>query len=157
MADPVQLLKAKKEQILAEAKRQVEALDSDARELERMQSLAEKYGLVLTEKPVAVQKTSTGTVTESPAPQLQLTSSSANIGAVPAYKQAFAAAEKLVRGYGHPMELKDIFPRLIEQGVPLAGVRPQSTLSAYLSHPKSPMLSVRKGLWWLKGEPIPDE
>lgn len=157
MADPVQLLKAKKEQILAEAQRQAEALDSDARELERMQSLAEKYGLVLTEKPITAQKTNAVTVKESPAPQLQLSPTSAAVVAIPAYKQAFAAAEKLVRAYGHPMELKDIFPRLIELGVPLAGVRPQSTLSAYLSHPKSPMLSVRKGLWWLKGEPIPDE
>jgi hypothetical protein len=46
MVDPIQMLRTKKAKILADAQREAEASDADARELERLAALAEVWVLL---------------------------------------------------------------------------------------------------------------
>ncbi len=145
MVDPIAALKAKKAKILADAQREAEALDADARELERLASLADKYGLALVEKDTG--KLNGKEETEIPAFDPD----------GPVYKAAISVSENVLRTAGAPLELSVLYDACVGAGVRLGGVRPQSTLSAYLSHPKSTVCSIRKGLYWLKDRPRPDE
>lgn len=142
MSDPFEQLRAKKAKILEEAQRQAAAVDADLAELERLQALASKYGLTLTATEIA-----RGTRPMVPP---------GSAAAEPAYLRAIKAAEELVQAAGHPLELGDIYDGLVKRGVPLAGERPRSTLSAYLSHEKSTLESIRKGWYWLKGQKVPE-
>ena len=72
------------------------------------------------------------------------------------YLKAIAAAEAVIRSEGRPVELKVIYDR-IHDAVDLSGEKPRNVLSAYLSHQKSTLQSVRKGWWWLKDTPIPPD
>jgi len=134
--DPLAALKARKAKLLAD----VEALDADARELERLKALADKYGFELTEK--AQTKGQNGVPV------------SINIEG-PAYRAAINVAENAIRAAGQPLEFKEIYDACVSQRVPLGGKRPESTLSAYLSHSKSTVQSIRKGVYWLKNAPMP--
>jgi hypothetical protein len=73
----------------------------------------------------------------------------------PAYKAAISVAENALKAARGPLELSQLFDACISSGVPLGGKRPVSTLSAYLSHPKSTVQSIRKGVYWLKGVDLP--
>jgi hypothetical protein len=161
MVDPVAAIRAKKAKILADAQREAEALDADARDLERLASLAEKYGYTLAEKtPVE------GEVVVSEG-EFELANGERLAGSLietipvdvngPAYKAAISVAERTLREARMPLELSVLFDSCISVGVPLGGVRPQSTLSAYLSHKNSTVESIRKGVYWLKGIPVPVE
>jgi hypothetical protein len=140
MPDPLELLRAKKAKILEDAQREAAAVDADLTELERLQTLASKYGLALT--PAEIARGTTARISPDPDGE-------------PAYMRAIKAAEGLVRAANHPLELSDIYDGLVKRGVPLAGERPRSTLSAYLSHEKSTLESIKKGWYWLKGQPVP--
>lgn len=145
MIDPVEVLKAKKAKILADAQQQADAVDADVRELERLRSLAEKYDLVLIEK--------SGDLTRFFEAKIQSEKPIELNGAV--YKAAINVSENAIRAARQPLELSVLFDACESAGVKLGGQRPQSTLSAYLSHPKSTVESIRKGLYWLKGVPRP--
>jgi hypothetical protein len=73
----------------------------------------------------------------------------------PAYRAAICVAENALRAAQGPLELNQIYDACLSAKVPLAGKRPLSTLSAYLSHEKSTVKSIRKGVYWLKDEPLP--
>ncbi len=47
MSDPFQILKAKRAKIIEDAKQEIAVIDHDLRELERLQNLANKYGLTV--------------------------------------------------------------------------------------------------------------
>ncbi len=51
MSDPFQILKAKRAKIIEDAKLELAVIDNDLRELERFQSLANKYGLTVVADP----------------------------------------------------------------------------------------------------------
>jgi hypothetical protein len=150
MIDPTKLIKARKAKLLAEAQRQADALlekaqreaqtlDAEARDLDRLASLAEKYGFALVEKDKAING--------SGGPSVDVTG--------PAYRAAINVSENALRAAGQPLELNELFDACLSAKVPLAGKRPRQTLSAYLSHPKSTVESIRKGVYWLKGEEVP--
>lgn len=138
MVDPLEILRAKKAKILADAQREAESLDADARELERFKALAEKYGLAVVEKGAPVKEAISRPDTNGAA-----------------YKAAISVAEQALKAAGKPLELSELFDACHSVGVRLAGKRPQSTLSAYLAHDKSTVHSIRKGVYWLKGVPEP--
>lgn len=140
MMNPVEVLRAKRAKILADAQRAADALDADARELERLTLLAEKYGLALVEKTETANGEEVITVDPSG----------------PAYRAAINISENALKAAGRPLELNMLFDACISAGVPLAGKRPQSTLSAYLSHQASTVESIRRGVYWLKGVNPPD-
>jgi hypothetical protein len=142
MSDPLEALRAKKAKILEDAQREAATVDSDLAQLERLQELAGKYGLALT--PAEVSRGNSVRIN----PERYV--------AEPAYARAIRTAEELVRVANHPLELGDIYDGLVKRGVPLAGERPRSTLSAYLAHEKSTLRSIRKGWYWLKGVPVPE-
>jgi len=149
MADPLQALKAKKAEILETAQREAEAVDVDLRELERLQTLADKYGLALAPKGAAGAKSASN----GHAPDL--------LGAPPSsearYVVAIREADKLVRSRARPVQFTELYEWVVGHGVVLGGKRPESTLSAYLAHDKSTLQSIRKGWYWLKGVPIPKD
>ena len=151
MVDPVAALRAKSAQILAEAQRRAEALDADARELERLATLADKYGFTLVEKASASANGATsGIATEGDSEGLEPIDENS-----PAYKMAILASERALKAAGGPLELNQLFDACLHLGVQIGGKRPLSTLSAYLAHEKSTVESIRKGVYWLKGTPIP--
>ena len=115
---------------LADAQREAEALDADARELERLAALAEKYGYS------SVEKQQSNGVVPNPfqTPFPFQTDTPAFDAKTPAYRAAISVAENAIKAAGQPLELSVIFDACVDQHVPLAGKRPQSTLSAYLSH-----------------------
>ncbi|WP_076858709.1 hypothetical protein [Bradyrhizobium mercantei] len=149
MSDPFEALRAKKAKILADAEREAAAVDADLRDLERLKVLAEKYGFTLA--PATIEQ-----AVRMQAPLRILPKPGNEEREEPAYARAIKAAEELVRAASHPLELSDIYDGLVKRGVPLAGERPRSTLSAYLSHEKSTLQSIRKGWYWLKDEPVPE-
>lgn len=139
--DAIAALKAKRAQILANAQREAEALDADARELERAQAIAAKYGLELVEK---VRASGAPRAVEAKPAKPE-----------PTYRTAITVSETALRAAGAPLELSQLFDACQRQGVPLAGKRPQSTLSAYLAHDSSTVESIRRGIYWLRGVPVP--
>ena len=147
MVDPVAAIKAKKAKILADAQREADALDADAREIERLQSLAEKYGLALVEKTQAAEPA-------EPDEEPEMNGVTVDLDG-PAYRAAINVSENLIKAATAPLELDLLFDACVHAGVPLGGKRPRSTLSAYLSHPKSTLESIRHGVYWLKGVPVP--
>lgn len=147
MVNPLQKIEAEKARIMEEARRKADALDADARELARLAELAEKYGYSLVDAK-AVQTPHHPPAEVDPAPP-------ANSNGT-AYRAAINAAENVIKAAGAPLELSVIFDACVDMGVPLAGKRPQSTLSAYLSHPASTVYSVRRGVYWLKGVDLPN-
>lgn len=149
MSDPLELLRAKKAKILEDAEREAAAVDADLRELERLRVLAEKYGLTIA--PSSIEQ-----AVKMHEPLRILPKPGSGEREEPAYAKAIKAAEEMVRAANHPLELSDIYDGLVKRGVPLAGERPRSTLSAYLSHEKSTLESIRKGWYWLKGQPVPE-
>jgi hypothetical protein len=149
MVDPVDVLKAKKAKILADAQREADAVDDDVREFERLRSLAEKYDLVLVEKSearprVRLVELKNGQLRDKP---LEVNEA--------AYKAAISVAEHALKQAKGPLELTVLFDACVSAGVPIGGQRPVNTLSAYLSHPKSTVESIRKGVYWLKGVDLP--
>jgi hypothetical protein len=139
MTDPIATLKAQKAKILADAQQAADALDADTRELERLKALADKYGLTLVEKGASEPDSRPHDAQPLVDPE------------GPAYKAAINVSENAIRAAKLPLELGILYDACIGAGVPLAGKRPQSTLSAYLAHEKSTVESIRRGLYWLKG------
>ncbi len=133
---------------MAKAERDADALEGEARELEHLAALADKYGLTLVEKPAGANGAA------STEPVSRVISVTVDING-PAYKAAINASENAIRAAGHPLELSELFDACESLGVKLGGQRPQSTLSAYLAHSKSTVESIRKGVYWLKGVPTP--
>jgi hypothetical protein len=134
--------KADAERVLASAKRQAEALDDDAREMEKLVTLADKYGYMLVPK---VAQNGNGLA--------EIDIHVDRNG--PAYKAAISVSENALKAAGSPLELSQLFDACVSARVPLAGKRPQSTLSAYLSHQNSTVESIRRGVYWLKGVDVP--
>ncbi len=145
MTDPVAVLKARRAKILADAQREAETLDADAHELERLQAIAEKYGLTLTDKTQAA----------APGDVVPIVRKAMRVQREPAYRAAINASENALKAANGPLELSQLFDACKSLGVPLAGKRPQSTLSAYLAHEASSVVSIRRGIYWLKGVPLP--
>jgi hypothetical protein len=145
MSDPFEAMKAKKAKILADAERDAAAVDADMRELEKAQGIAHKYGLTLTAVPVP-------RVISDRHLEAVLSSFGED---EPAYKKALFISEKAVREAGIPLELSVLYEACVQAKVPLAGKRPQSTLSAYLAHKASPLESIRRGVYWLRNMPRP--
>jgi hypothetical protein len=149
MVDPLQALKAKKNKILQDAKKQVEAIDHDLQELARLQSLAEKHGLALVPKletPVTAPPkapTPAGAVDTGPAMQEEAPS-----------RRAIRLSETMVRTAGKPLYLGQIYSELVRLGIKIGGKRPRNTLSAYLANSKH-IESISKGLYWLRDVPLP--
>ena len=69
-------------------------------------------------------------------------------------RQVIDEAERLARAKGRPVPLSAIFSQIENKGIKVGGVRPLSTLSAYLSQSERLKL-IRRGWWWLKGVQIP--
>jgi hypothetical protein len=159
MTDPVDILRARKAKLLAEAKRKAEALVADAKreaealdnaapELERAAAILAKYGLEVVEKdhlakpsndrvPNGHSNEDEPIITVDPA--------------LPAYRAAISVCEQAIRAANQPLELSELFDACESVGVRLGGKRPQSTLSAYLSSEKSTVESIARGTYWLKG------
>lgn len=136
MADPRHALLAKKLKILKDAKTAAAEIDHDLKELERITA---KYGLETVEGRPATEK------------QRDLTDGSVE----PISRRSPREAEALIRAAHKPLYIIDIYEGLRKRGLKIGGERPRSTLSAYLS--QAPNLeSIRRGWWWLKGEPIPE-
>jgi hypothetical protein len=140
MVDAASILKAKKAKILADAQRAADAVDVDLRDLERFRELADKYGLDLVEKVNGHVALVDGVFFDPDGP---------------AYKAAISISENAIRAAGGPLELSQLYDACVSAGVKLGGKRPQSTLSAYLSHDRSTVKSIRKGVYDLKGKPAP--
>jgi hypothetical protein len=156
MSDPANILKARKAKLLAEARRQAEALvqdaerraealDRDAGEIERLAELAAKYGLEVVEKnPLkAAAEKANGTADDDAAITVD--------PSLPTYRAAISVCEQALKAAKQPLELSELFDACEAAGVRLGGKRPQNTLSAYLSHAKSTVESIAKGTYWLKG------
>ncbi|MGP0090725.1 MAG: hypothetical protein ACLPKB_12310 [Xanthobacteraceae bacterium] len=157
MIDPKAIIEAKKAKLLAEARRQADALlvkaqreadalDAEAHDLERLASLADKYGWALVEKTKAPNGSAAAHDNDE-APDVDVNG--------PAYRAAITVSEHALKAAGQPLELSELFDACLSQRVPLGGKRPASTLSAYLAHEKSTVESIRKGVYWLKGVRIP--
>jgi hypothetical protein len=161
MSDPLEALKAKKAAILADAERAASAVDDDLRALAQAQAIANRYGLVLAKAPEPEPESPPP---PPPLPVIQEPSQVETLSNIKllcsqnraAYKAAICVAEYTVKQFGRPLELNDLYGACIAMGVRLGGKRPQSTLSAYLSHDSSTVESIRKGVYWLKGVPVPD-
>ncbi|MFZ1962268.1 MAG: hypothetical protein WAU78_02145 [Roseiarcus sp.] len=144
MRDPITILRAKKAKILADAQREADALDADVRKLKELSSLADKYGFALIEKDNG-QLAPDGAADEGIVVDLD----------GPSYKAAISASEQALKAANQPLELSELFDACESVGVKLGGKRPQSTLSAFLSHESSTVESISKGVYWLKGVPVP--
>jgi hypothetical protein len=151
MVDAIQKLKAEKAKILEDARRKAEALDADMRDLERLAEVAEKYGFLLVEKPAKLDHPIADRIVVHHPDEPPLVFDSKT----PAYRAAINVSENALRAARRPLELSELFDACAEKGVPLAGKRPQSTLSAYLAHDASTVESIRRGLYWLKGVAVP--
>jgi hypothetical protein len=150
MSDPLETLKAKKAKILADADREAAAVDHDMRLLEEAVAVANKYGLVLAQEPPHADiKPSNVLISKHVFPWTADGSA--------AYKAAICVAENVIKQAGVPLELSVLYDACLSLNVRLGGKRPQSTLSAYLSHASSSVESIRKGLYWLKGVPLPSK
>ncbi len=145
MTDPRQMLEAKKAKILAAAKKAAAEIDQDIEKIDELEAVASKYGLKLVEQTMANARGSNQTVREP-------THDTAVIKAVS--RQAVECAEKYIRAHGSPVPLSRLGAEVENHGIKVGGVRPLSTLSAYLSQSEH-LESIRKGWWWLKGVPIP--
>ena len=143
MSNSADLIRAKRAKILADAQRQAASLD----ELLRLAELADQHGFVLVEKAASDAGNDS---------HIDEIADGINVNG-PAYKAAISVAKQAIRQANWPLELSQIYDACVSTGVPLGGKRPQSTLSAYLSHPASTVESIRKGLYWLKDTPLPKE
>ncbi len=143
MTTAIKLLEAKKAKILEDAQ-------NAAAEIDLLLKLANKYGVA-----IAVTGTLAAVETGDKA------SSAGQTSAVKRrpeslHRRAVREAEEIIRAAGKPVPLKELHDAIIQKGVKLGGERPQNTLSAYLSGSEN-VESIRKGWWWLKGMPTPDE
>src|SRR5690606_8920987 len=130
MIDPMEAIKARKAKILADAEREAAALDADVREIERLQNIADKYGLTLTEKPKEPAAGAVSAPTEK---------------RDPTYKAAISACENAIKAANSPLEVNQLFDACMSLGVHLGGKRPQSTLCAYLAHETSTVRPIKRG------------
>ena len=149
MADPRQMLEAKKAKILADARKAAAEIEQDIEKIDELRVLASKYGFELVEQNQAKASSAAPKVAESP-------DDDASNGAVikSTSRQAVEQAEKYVRAHGAPVPLSRLMAEMEQHGIKIGGVRPLSTLSAYLSQSEK-LESIRKGWWWLKGVPLP--
>lgn len=144
MIDPVAILKARKAKILADAQREAKAVDADLRELERLNAIAEKYGLT-------VVKSNGRAADHDEAADAEVAIDLDG----PIYKAAISVSEQALKAARHPLDIGELYDACVEKGVKLGGDRPRSTLSAYLSSSHSTVQSIRKGVYWLKDVPVP--
>jgi hypothetical protein len=141
MADPRQILEAKKAAILAAADKQVSEIDADIQALER---LADKYGLDVVAR--------TGdTLVMLEAKDASAATSIPISGSL--YTRAKQGGELIIRAAGKPVPLADIHEELVKRGVIIGGKTPKNTLSAYLGQNPN-LISTSRG-WWLKDVPLP--
>lgn len=147
MTTAIKLLEAKKAKILEDAQSAAAEIERDQKTL---QELANKYGLaiVVTGTLAAAEPGDTASVTGQ--------TSGAKRRPESLHRRAVREAEEIIRAAGKPVSLKELHDAIVQKGVQLGGQRPQNTLSAYLSGSEN-VESIRKGWWWLKGMPTPDE
>jgi hypothetical protein len=151
MADPISILRARRAKILAEAQRELEAIDNDLRELERLTTVVHKYGLEVVDKATTVPRN----LDDEFGDELLKIVYGPEIVHGPTYKAAISVSEQTIRAANQPLELDELYDACVDKGVKLGGERPRSTLSAYLSHSASTVRSIRKGTYWLKDLPVP--
>ncbi len=150
MADPRKMLEAKKAKILADARKAAAEIEQDIEKIDELKVLASKYGFELVEQTKV--NASNAAASKSP----ESVGDNASDGAVikATSRQAVEQAEKYVRSHGSPVPLSRLMAEMEQHGIKIGGVRPLSTLSAYLSQSEH-LESIRKGWWWLKGVPRP--
>lgn len=71
------------------------------------------------------------------------------------HKAAISACENAIKAANSPLEVNQLFDACMSLGVHLGGKRPQSTLCAYLAHETSTVRPIKRGVYWLKDAPIP--
>jgi hypothetical protein len=159
--DALEKLKSEKAKVLADAQARAEEIEHDMARLLEMEALAAKYGLVVVEKSrvsvtatvMSPSRTYSGTSLRTEGGSAMATTLTTAQPAVAMSRSspsqqtlAIKAAEEILLDSPEPIKLKELYQRVAARGVRLGGQRPQSTLSAYLSHSKK-ICSVRKG-WW---------
>lgn len=149
MPTAVNLLEAKKAKILEDAQNAAAEIDHDLKKLQEMEEIVKKYGLVIVE-------TGKDAVQGSYAILQHNKPNSRKRGTESLHHRAVREAEEVIRAAGKPVSLSDLHAAIVQKGVELGGRRPQNTLSAYLSGSEN-VESIRKGWWWLKGAPVPNQ
>jgi hypothetical protein len=142
MADPKQVLQAKKAQILADAQKQAAEIDQDLAELERLTAIAAKHGLQF----VATDANQVALVINK--------KSGARPNPDSAQGRARTTAEQVLREVGTPMRLKPLYEQIAARGATLGGKNPHWVLSAILCRDTT-FMSPERGFWWLKALPVP--
>lgn len=150
MADPRQMLEAKKAQVLETARKEAAQIEHDIQELERMKALAEKYGLEIKERGADKPEGHTVSIERRIIKRVRRSSAVAE----PISRRVRREAEILIRATGKPLPARQLFADALKKGLKIKGKRPESTYSAFL-HGADNLELAHRGWWWIKGLPVP--
>jgi hypothetical protein len=155
MSSPQDILKAEKAKVLEDARKAMEAaneraqaIDDDLQALAQAEAIAAKYGLEI--RPAAQVRPTEPAPASPPAKIVRF-----KLKPAPVSRRAQNAAVKMIREANRPLPVRELFAAMPAQGIEIAGKRPESTFSAFLSG-CGELETAGHGYWWLRGVPRPD-